>query len=192
MQYCTQFYGRRPYGVGMLVAGYDVSFIFMFDYWVMCNVPFYSLSLSHGHLLFPSLASCFLSSRCKVLICIRLVHPLIIMTASVWLLVQDHSLPGHIWKGNLTAFQMVGEREERERERERGEEKGGKESYYFFLSLLHVYLASLDELIGHGLLALRECLPSDSELTSKVILSCNADPALIIIIIIIIVLYFLL
>ena len=80
---------------------------------------------------------------------------------------------------------------EGERERERGEEKGEKESYYFFLSLLHVYLASLDELIGHGLLALRECLPSDSELTSKVILSCNADPALIIIIIII-VLYFLL
>ena len=75
-----------------------------------------------------------------------------------------------------------GERD-RERERERGGEKGGKESYYFFLFLLYVYLASLDELIGHGLLALRECLPSDSELTSKVILSCNADPALIIIIV---------
>lgn len=29
-------------------------------------------------------------------------------------------------------------------------------------------LASRDELIGHGLLALRECLPTDSELTSKV------------------------
>ena len=83
-----------------------------------------------------------------------------------------------------------GRRKGGEGEREGGEEKGGKESYYFFLSLLHVYLASLDELIGHGLLALRECLPSDSELTSKVILSCNADPALIIIIII--VLYFLL
>ena len=27
--------------------------------------------------------------------------------------------------------------------------------------------ASLDELINHGLLALRECLPNDSELTSK-------------------------
>ena len=25
MQVCTQMYGRRPYGVGMLVAGYDVS-----------------------------------------------------------------------------------------------------------------------------------------------------------------------
>ena len=25
MQGCTQIYGRRPYGVGMLVAGYDVS-----------------------------------------------------------------------------------------------------------------------------------------------------------------------
>ena len=146
-----------------------------------------SLSLSHGHLLFPSPASCFLSSRCKVLICIRLVHPLIIMTASVWLLAQDHSLPGHTWKGNLTAFLMVGEREgreiERERERERGERRGEKKVIIFFLFLLYVYLASLDELIGHGLLALRECLPSDSELTSKVILSCNADPALIIIIV---------
>ena len=30
-------------------------------------------------------------------------------------------------------------------------------------------LASLDELINHGLLALRECLPNDSELTSKVL-----------------------
>ena len=26
MQHCTQVYGRRPYGVGMLVAGYDVRF----------------------------------------------------------------------------------------------------------------------------------------------------------------------
>ena len=25
LQFCTQVYGRRPYGVGMLVAGYDVS-----------------------------------------------------------------------------------------------------------------------------------------------------------------------
>lgn len=25
MQHCTQVYGRRPYGVGMLVAGCDVS-----------------------------------------------------------------------------------------------------------------------------------------------------------------------
>ena len=25
MQECTQFMGKRPYGVGMLVAGYDVS-----------------------------------------------------------------------------------------------------------------------------------------------------------------------
>ncbi|CAI8032073.1 Proteasome subunit alpha type-1 [Geodia barretti] len=23
LQFCTQVYGRRPYGVGMLVAGYD-------------------------------------------------------------------------------------------------------------------------------------------------------------------------
>ena len=28
MQYFTQHYGRRPYGVGMLIAGYDVSNIF--------------------------------------------------------------------------------------------------------------------------------------------------------------------
>lgn len=26
MQTCTQRYDRRPYGVGLLVAGYDVSF----------------------------------------------------------------------------------------------------------------------------------------------------------------------
>ena len=77
-----------------------------------------------------------------------------------------------------------GERDrEREREREGGERRGEKKVIIFFLFLLYVYLASLDELIGHGLLALRECLPSDSELTSKVILSCNADPALIIIIV---------
>ena len=142
MQYCTQFYGRRPYGVGMLVAGYDVSFIFMFNYLddVQCSFLF-SLSLSHGHLLFPSPASCFLSSRCKVLICIRLVHPLIIMTASVWLLVQDHSLPGHTWKGNLTAFLMVGEREgrERERERERGGEKGEKKVIIFSIFITYLF-----------------------------------------------------
>ena len=33
---------------------------------------------------------------------------------------------------------------------------------------LSLSLASLDELIDHGLLALRECLPNDAELTSKV------------------------
>lgn len=30
MQTCTQRYDRRPYGVGLLVAGYDVSNIFLF------------------------------------------------------------------------------------------------------------------------------------------------------------------
>ena len=30
MQHCTQVYGRRPYGVGMLIAGYDVSISFIF------------------------------------------------------------------------------------------------------------------------------------------------------------------
>lgn len=29
MQVCTQRYDRRPYGVGLLVAGYDVSCLFM-------------------------------------------------------------------------------------------------------------------------------------------------------------------
>ena len=31
-----------------------------------------------------------------------------------------------------------------------------------------IIIGTLDELIQHGLLALRECLPSDAELTAKV------------------------
>ena len=42
--------------------------------------------------------------------------------------------------------------------------------YAFFSNYNFVFLASLDELISHGLLALRECLPNDGELTSKVII----------------------
>ena len=47
----------------------------------------------------------------------------------------------------------------------------------FHLSILPSIqpLASLDELINHGLLALRECLPNDSELTSKVLKLINVN-----------------
>lgn len=36
MQVCTQRYDRRPYGVGLLVAGYDVSFS-SFSSLYICN-----------------------------------------------------------------------------------------------------------------------------------------------------------
>ena len=100
MQYSTQFYGRRPYGVGMLIAGYDVS------------TCIYVCMINHLFLLSPSLyifIPLFLSSY-KVLIYIRPVHPLIIMIVSVWPLVLDHSLPGHILRENLTTSLMVRER----------------------------------------------------------------------------------
>ena len=32
MQVCTQRYDRRPYGVGLLVAGYDVWFFYEFSF----------------------------------------------------------------------------------------------------------------------------------------------------------------
>lgn len=41
MQICTQRYNRRPYGVGLLVAGYDVSVIHLIFYffcrYTYCN-----------------------------------------------------------------------------------------------------------------------------------------------------------
>ncbi len=43
-------------------------------------------------------------------------------------------------------------------------------SYYIDYNITAcLHAASVDELISHGLLALRECLPNDAELTSKVI-----------------------
>lgn len=37
MQTCTQRYDRRPYGVGLLVAGYDVSKLFKTYYICLFN-----------------------------------------------------------------------------------------------------------------------------------------------------------
>ncbi|XP_003387223.1 PREDICTED: proteasome subunit alpha type-1-like [Amphimedon queenslandica] len=98
MQYCTQFYGRRPYGVGMLIAGYD---------------------LQGPHLYQTCPSSDYYDCKCMA----------------------------------------IGARSQSART-------------YLERKLDSFPDASLDELIGHGLLALRECLPSDSELTSKNVSIC--------------------
>ena len=65
MQYSTQHYGRRPYGVGMLIAGCDVSnFILETIFMLPCRV--------------------------KALISIRLVHHPTITIVRQWLLGPDH------------------------------------------------------------------------------------------------------
>lgn len=52
MQVCTQRYGRRPYGVGMLVAGYDVSWALLGGgkHCVNCNLLFQLLQTVGPHL----------------------------------------------------------------------------------------------------------------------------------------------
>ncbi|KAL5475561.1 hypothetical protein EMCRGX_G025391 [Ephydatia muelleri] len=93
MQVCTQVYGRRPYGVGMLVAGYD----------------------SQGPHLFQTCPSSNYYD-CKAM--------------------------------------AIGARSQSART-------------YLEKQLDQFSNCSLDELIHHGLVALRECLPSDAELTEK-------------------------
>ena len=68
MQYSTQHYGRRPYGVGMLIAGCDVSNCEQ----VICRSLF------------------LFTYRVKALICTRLAHHPTIMTVRQWLLELDH------------------------------------------------------------------------------------------------------
>lgn len=93
MQVCTQMYGRRPYGVGMLVAGYD----------------------SQGPRLYQTCPSSNYYD-CKAM--------------------------------------AIGARSQSART-------------YLEKHLDLFSDCSLDELIHHALLALRECLPSDAELTAK-------------------------
>lgn len=93
MQVCTQFYGRRPYGVGLLVAGYD----------------------SKGPHLFQTCPSSNYYD-CKAM--------------------------------------AIGARSQSART-------------YLEKKLEEFPDCAVDELVRHGLIALRECLPSDAELTSK-------------------------
>lgn len=93
MQVCTQFYGRRPYGVGLLVAGYD----------------------SQGPHLFQTCPSSNYY-KCKAM--------------------------------------AIGARSQSART-------------YLEKHLQDFADCTVEELVQHGLIALRECLPSDAELTSK-------------------------
>ena len=43
MQVCTQRYDRRPYGVGLLVAGCDVSFALIFTMKTVFNLSFHRI-----------------------------------------------------------------------------------------------------------------------------------------------------
>lgn len=78
MQVCTQRYDRRPYGVGLLVAGYDVSLIFAF-------VPCVS-SESTAHF------------RIKDRTFTRLVQAPTSTTAKLWLLELALKALERIWK----------------------------------------------------------------------------------------------
>lgn len=42
--------------------------------------------------------------------------------------------------------------------------------WFVVVVIIYRTIATVDELIDHGLIALRECLPNDAELTSKVVL----------------------
>jgi len=76
MQYSTQVYGRRPYGVGILIAGCDVSVVFKL---IICYTPVYYC-------------------RIKEHTSIRLVLLPTIMTVRQWPLEQDL----RYWKTNIS------------------------------------------------------------------------------------------
>ncbi len=79
LQVCTQRYDRRPYGVGLLVAGYDVT----------SNInSHFILNLMNHLILF----------RAKGHISTRLAHLLHILIARPWPSGLDHSQPALTWK----------------------------------------------------------------------------------------------
>ena len=87
-------YGRRPYGVGMLVAGFDVSVYLVTTEYFAC-------------IGFVKLVSPLCLHSLKVLTCTRL-HPLpTTMTAKPWLLEQGHSQHALTSKRILTYSPMV-------------------------------------------------------------------------------------
>ena len=83
LQVCTQRYDRRPYGVGLLVAGYDVrTFRSVFKVFSMIFL----------------IIDYYFQNRAKVPISIRRAHQPRILIARPWLLVLDRSQHAHTWK----------------------------------------------------------------------------------------------
>ena len=81
LQVCTQSYDRRPYGVGLLVAGYDVSHISMLFFLYVVEANFFS---------------CIFNFRTKDHMFIRPVHQPTSSTARLWPLVPVHNQPALI------------------------------------------------------------------------------------------------
>ena len=94
-------------------------------------------------------------SSLKVPTCSKAVLPLTSMIAGLWPLEHVHNLHVLTWRRNWTTSQIVSS---------------------YLVEVAHIlicyeckyYAGGVDELVQHGLVALRECLPSDAELTSKV------------------------
>jgi hypothetical protein len=76
LQVCTQRYDRRPYGVGLLVAGYDVS----------------------SSINYLNCFNLFFFNREKDPTSTRLAPVLLILIAKPWPLEPVHSLLEHIWR----------------------------------------------------------------------------------------------
>lgn len=85
LQVCTQRYDRRPYGVGLLVAGYDVCYL--------VDPSFYKHQFSFGYLTYF-----VLFDRVRDHTSTKRVLLQLILIVKRWPSVLDHSLHVHTWK----------------------------------------------------------------------------------------------
>lgn len=140
MQVCTQRYDRRPYGVGLLVAGYDVR---NFD-------KYYTTEF-------------FIIFLCLIKIFLRNLYWAPEQIARhIWFafLFQDHG--PHIYQTCPSAnyfdckAMAIGSRSQSART-------------YLEKHLDEFQTCDMHELVKHGLRALRDTLPNEVELNSKVI-----------------------
>jgi hypothetical protein len=93
MQISTQRYDRRPFGVGLLVAGYDVSLSSVINCVPEIFVPFFSIE----DVFTPNLRF-----RNKARTCTRRARPPTTSTARPWPSGLGPSRPGLTWKSTWT------------------------------------------------------------------------------------------
>ena len=116
LQVCTQRYDRRPYGVGLLVAGYDVSTLIHSSFYTKLYNPFIAKQSKGPHIYQTCPSATYFD--CKAM--------------------------------------AIGARSQSART-------------YLEKHLNEFLECSVEDLVRHGLRALRDTLPNEVELTSKVI-----------------------
>ena len=164
MQMTTMAYGRRPYGVGMLVAGYDVrreggrgNVVRYFAYcgWITSQSQGPHLYQTCPSSNFYDCKAMCIGARSQVRAALGSLPPLLTYLSSPPTVCQNvpwetpWSVP-RLWVIVHCPIEEIA-------------------VPLTFDLVCFWQIGTVDELVCHALQALRECLPSDAELTAKVL-----------------------